>query len=97
LHGSENIKVYIESKDKASEKQTREQGSNYDPKIDAATWRSIFRVSMPFSFNHLCFNYPYFNGFPVSKAGTFNTHTYVSTTILYVQYMRVGLLKNFAT
>jgi hypothetical protein len=41
---------------------------------EAATWCSICRVSMLFSFNHFCFNNPYFNGFYVSTAGIFNVH-----------------------
>jgi hypothetical protein len=42
--------------------------------MDAATLRSICSVSMPFFFNHKCFNYSYFHSFYVSMAGTFNVH-----------------------
>jgi hypothetical protein len=31
---------------------------------------------MPFSFNYLYFNAPYFNGFYLSMAGTFNVHIF---------------------
>jgi hypothetical protein len=43
---------------------------------DAATWPTTCRVPMPFSFNHLYLNAPYFNGFHLSTAGNFNVYTF---------------------
>jgi hypothetical protein len=48
---------------------------------DAVTWCSICRVSMPFSFNHLCFNDPYLIQRFVCFNGKYFKRAYVSTTI----------------
>jgi hypothetical protein len=67
-------------------KNTIEHGQNL--RCCYCAWRSIFPVSMPFSFNNICFNDPYFNCFDVSKACTFNGHMFH----LQFLYMREGSL-----
>jgi hypothetical protein len=56
---------------------------------DAATWHSTCRVSMPISYN-----YPYFNGFHISTASTFNDNIFqlllLFNCYLYGSYVSVS-------
>jgi hypothetical protein len=52
---------------------------------DAATWPTICRVLMQFSFNHRYFSTPYFNGFHLSTAGTFNMHIFQPPFFNYIR------------